>query len=174
MPSSRGFPNTGVKPRHILYCLNPQGSPWILEWVDCPFSRGSSQPGIELESPALQVDSLPVELLLVVTSCYTLVYIHMLWIIIYELFTMVYLLLAASLYIWTSILCPHLSCPGNYHFALCLFLNAFDYFQFSSVQGLRPIRLFVTSWTAAHQASLSIINSQSLLKLMSTELVMPS
>ena len=32
----------------------------------------------------------------------------------------------------------------------------------------------VTSWTAAHQASLSITNSQSLLKLMSIELVMPS
>ena len=34
--------------------------------------------------------------------------------------------------------------------------------------------LFVTPWTAAHQASLSIINSQSLLKLTSIELVMPS
>ena len=33
---------------------------------------------------------------------------------------------------------------------------------------------FVTSWTAAHQASLSITNSQSLLKLMSIESVMPS
>ena len=36
------------------------------------------------------------------------------------------------------------------------------------------IQLFVTPWTAAHQASLSITNSQSLLKLMSIELVMPS
>ena len=35
-------------------------------------------------------------------------------------------------------------------------------------------RLFVTTWTAAHQASLSITNSQSLLKFMSIELVMPS
>ena len=47
-------------------------------------------------------------------------------------------------------------------------------FQFSSVQSLSHIRLFVTPWTAAHQASLSISNSQSLPKLMSTELVMPS
>ena len=31
----------------------------ILEWVAVPFSRGSSQPGIEPRSPALQVDSLP-------------------------------------------------------------------------------------------------------------------
>ena len=46
--------------------------------------------------------------------------------------------------------------------------------QFSSVQSLSRVRLFVTPWTAAHQASLSITNSQSLLKLMPIELVMPS
>ena len=44
----------------------------------------------------------------------------------------------------------------------------------SSVQLLSPVRLFVTPWTAACQASLSITNSRSLLKLMSIELVMPS
>ena len=44
----------------------------------------------------------------------------------------------------------------------------------SSVQSLSHVRLFVTPWTAAPQASLSITNSQSLLKLMSIELVMPS
>ena len=36
------------------------------------------------------------------------------------------------------------------------------------------VRLFATLWTAARQASLSINNSQSLLKLMSIEVVMPS
>ena len=45
---------------------------------------------------------------------------------------------------------------------------------FSSVQLLSRIRLFVTPWTAARQATLSITNSQSLLKLMSIKLVMPS
>ena len=45
---------------------------------------------------------------------------------------------------------------------------------FSSVQLLSHVRLFETPWTAACQASLSITNSQSLLKLMSIELVMPS
>ena len=45
--------------------------------------------------------------------------------------------------------------------------------QFNSVQLLSRVRLFVTPWIAAHQASLSITNSQSLLKLMSIELVMP-
>ena len=42
-----------------------------------------------------------------------------------------------------------------------------------SVQSLSYVRLFVTPWTAAHQASLSNTNSRSWLKLMSTELVMP-
>ena len=48
------------------------------------------------------------------------------------------------------------------------------YFQFSSIQSLSWVRLFGTPWTAARQASLSITNAQSILKLMSTELVMPS
>ena len=53
------------------------------------------------------------------------------------------------------------------------------YFQvvrisFSSVQSLSCIPLFVTPLTAAHQASLSITNSQSLLRLVSIESVMPS
>ena len=46
--------------------------------------------------------------------------------------------------------------------------------QFSSVQLLSHVQLFATPWTAAHQASLSITNSQSLLKLISIELVIPS
>ena len=44
----------------------------------------------------------------------------------------------------------------------------------SSVQSLIPVRLFGTPWTAARQASLSITNSQSLLKLISIKSVMPS
>ena len=46
--------------------------------------------------------------------------------------------------------------------------------QFSSVQWLSRVRLFVTPWTVVCQTSLSINNSQSLLKLMSIEPVMPS
>ena len=46
--------------------------------------------------------------------------------------------------------------------------------QFNSVQSLSHVQLFVTQWVAARQASLSIINSQSLLRLMSIETVMPS
>ena len=47
-------------------------------------------------------------------------------------------------------------------------------YSVSSVQSLSRVWLFVTPWTAAHQASLSITTSQSLLKLMSIESVMPS
>ena len=46
--------------------------------------------------------------------------------------------------------------------------------QFSSVQSFSRVWLFVTPWTAAHQASLSITNSQSLLNLMSIETVILS
>ena len=48
------------------------------------------------------------------------------------------------------------------------------FIQVSFVQSLSCVWLFVTSWTAACQASLSITNSQSLLKLISIESVMPS
>ena len=46
--------------------------------------------------------------------------------------------------------------------------------QLSSVQSLSCVRFFVTPWTAAHQASLAITNSQGLLKIMSIKSVMPS
>ena len=46
-------------------------------------------------------------------------------------------------------------------------------YQFNSVQSLSHVQLYDTPWTAAHQASLSITNSQSLLKLMSIQTVMP-
>ena len=46
--------------------------------------------------------------------------------------------------------------------------------QLSSVQSLSLVQLFATPWTAARQTSLSITNSQSLLKLMTIESVMPS
>ena len=45
---------------------------------------------------------------------------------------------------------------------------------FSSVQSLSGVQLFATPWTTAHQASLFITNSHSMLKLMSIDSVMPS
>ena len=55
---------------------------------------------------------------------------------------------------------------------LCMLSKS--WYQFSSVQLFSHVRLFVTPWTAARKASLSITNSRSLLKLMSIESVMPS
>ena len=54
------------------------------------------------------------------------------------------------------------------------FLTGIKSVQFSSVQLLSHVQLFATPWTAACQASLSITNSCSLLKLMSIESMMPS
>ena len=65
---------------------------------------------------------------------------------------------------------------GNPVLALCRVsaINPFLCFQFSSVQSLSLVWLFATPWTTAHQASLSITNSQSPPKPMSIESVMPS
>ena len=52
--------------------------------------------------------------------------------------------------------------------------HVYAFSQFSSVQSLSSIQFFVTPWTAACQASLSITSSRNLLRLMSFELVMPS
>ena len=54
------------------------------------------------------------------------------------------------------------------------FKYQFSSVQFSSVQSLSRVRLFATPWIAARQASLSITNPESSLKLMSIESVMPS
>ena len=54
------------------------------------------------------------------------------------------------------------------------FLNKLNISSVQSVQSLSHVWLFATPWTAARQASLSIANSQCLLKLMSIELVVPS
>ena len=64
---------------------------------------------------------------------------------------------------WDS---PSKNTGVNYHALLQV--------QFSSVQSLSRVWLFATSWTGTHRASLSITNSQRLLKIMSIESVMPS
>ena len=61
------FPTQGSNPglphcRGILYQLNHQETPWILEWRAIPSPGDLPDPGIELGSLALQVDSLPAEL----------------------------------------------------------------------------------------------------------------
>ena len=65
----------------------------------------------------------------------------------------------------TTELCPH---NINNHKKFSLLIDI------SSVQLLSHVQLFTTPWTVACQASLSVIYTQGLLKLMSIELVMPS
>ena len=48
--------------RWIIYYLSHQGSPRILKWAACAFSRNLSNSGIELGSPAVQVNSLPAQI----------------------------------------------------------------------------------------------------------------
>jgi len=74
-----------------------------------------------------------------------------------------HILLRCNLCTWTADLIHLIYCD-------CWDLN----YQFSSLQSLSCVQLFVTPWTAAHQASLSITNSGSLLKLMSIESVILS
>ena len=62
---------------------------------------------------------------------------------------------------------PYPLMSGNHWSFYCLH-------QFSSVQSLSHVQLFATPWIAAHQASLSITNSQSSLKLMSIKTMIPS
>ena len=71
------------------------------------------------------------------------------------------------------ILCRPLLFPPSIFPSIRVFSSE-SVLRISSVQSLSHVQLFVTPWTAARQASLSIINSRSLLKLMSIESVMPS
>ena len=73
-------------------------------------------------------------------------------------------------------------CSGSYHGSCGIFIDKPFNLEFfpslsnfpCSVQSLSHVQLFATPWTAARQASLSITNSLRLLKLLSTETVMPS
>ena len=77
---------------------------------------------------------------------------------------------------WIALKCVSFRCTAkwfSYKYISIVFQIIFPY-QFSSVQLLSRVWLFATPWIAACQASLSIINSRSSLKLMSIESVMPS
>ena len=69
---------------------------------------------------------------------------------------------------------PFVATTSINHIETLVFFQENSFKHFSSDQSLGHVQLFVTPWTAARQASLSITNSQSLLELMSIESVMPS
>ena len=83
---------------------------------------------------------------------------------------------------WPSITMEHLSEQSDYTYGIVVRVESNDIYgswlitaeHFSSVQSLSYVRLFATPWIAARQASLSITNSQSSLKLMSVVSAMPS
>ena len=68
----------------------------------------------------------------------------------------------------------NLKATGNHRFYSIVLGHHFLKIELPSVQSFSSVWLFVTPWTAARQASLSITNSQSWLRLMSFKLVMPS
>ena len=126
----------------------------ILKWVALPSSRGSSQPGIEPSSHALQVDSLLTEPTGKPKNSW-----------------------GGSLSLLQGIFPTQKLNWGLLHCRWILYELSYQGspdLSISSVQSLSRVWLFVTTWIAARQASLSITNSQSLLKLMSIESVMPS
>ena len=118
----------------------------ILEWVAFPYSRGSSNPGIELKSTTLQVDSLPAEPQGKPVNTGVG---------------------------WRSLLQKtFLTQNLNRGLLTCRWILYQLSYQFSSVQNSQSVvSNFMTPRTAAHQVSLSITNSGSLLKLMSNESV---
>ena len=87
-------------------------------------------------------------------------------------------ILPANILEWVAISFSRGSNPCHLHSRRILYhLNhqwSSYIYTFSSVQSLSHVWLFATPWIAARQASLSITNSQSLLKPMTIELVMPS
>ena len=64
-------------------------------------------------------------------------------------------------------------CFIDYDFSIVCILHCVDHNKLWNILQLSRVQFFATPWTVARQASLSITNSQSLLKLMSIELVMP-
>ena len=81
-----------------------------------------------------------------------------------------YLTISSYVALFSS--CPHSFTSSGQSIGASATLRPMN--QFSSVQSLSHVWLFATQWTTAHQASLSITYSQSLLKLISIESVMPS
>ena len=144
----------------------------MLEWVAYPFSSGSFSPRDQTRLPALQADSSLSELSgkpLVSKPQLKNILILIPKSLKYFSFTLQFISLQNSertVYVLDKIchrLIQWMAGYSNKHFV-----------QFSSIQSLSHVWLLVTSWTVALQASLSITNSQSLVKLMSIESVMPS
>ena len=134
----------------------------ILEWNTCPPPGNLPNSGTESRSPALHADSLPTEppekpnpccsLLLILHSLFITEYYSIVWTCHYQLI-MGILIVSTFQLIWLMLI---------------------SILVYTSFHLLSHVRLFVTPWTTARQASLSITNSWSPFKPMSIELVMTS
>ena len=85
-----------------------------------------------------------------------------------------YLYIYIYIYIFSHLLYPFLCWWTFRLLPCCRYCKQCLLWTFSSVQLFSCVQLFAIAWTAAHQAPLSITNSQSLLKFMSIESVIPS
>ena len=78
------------------------------------------------------------------------------------------------MYIYNSMISQDTNIQFTQFYPKYTIFTVYNILQFNSVQSLSRVQLFVNTWITACQASLSITNSWSLLKLMPIELVMPS
>ena len=78
------------------------------------------------------------------------------------------------MYIYNSMISQDTNIQFTQFYPKYTIFTIYNILQFNSVQSLSSVQLFVNTWIAACQASLSITNSWSLLKLMPIESVMPS
>ena len=168
------FPTQGSNPgllhcRQVLNHLNHQWSPRILEWVAYPFSRRAFRPRNRTRVSCIAGGFF--------TSWAT-------WEASYGFLYILFIFFSITVYhriltiiLWYTI---RLCCLSTLCIIVCMvFLTSIIFFlylivQFSSVQLLSHVRLFATPWIAACQASLSITNPRSSLRLTSIESVMPS
>ena len=142
-----------------------QGSQRILEYVAYPFFRGLPIPGIKPGSPALQSDCLPAEQPGQPTYICIYIYTH--------------IHIYVCMYMKPLCICVYICIYTYMNVCICIFVCSCTHTHththiYISDQSLSRVRLFATPWIAACQASLSITNSQSSLRLMSIESVMPS
>ena len=184
------FPTQGSNPslprcRWVLCHLNHQRSPWILEWVPYPFSRRNSQPwnwawvscitGEFFTSWATREAHLYLYLSIYWCIC-VCIYMHIYWrrkwqptlVFLYQEFNGQRSQVGYSPWCcqesdtteWLSLTYIHVYI---YTHVYIMCLSTYYIYRHSSVQLLIHVRLFLISYTAACQISLSIINSQSLL-----------
>ena len=144
--------------------LAPRSQQWPRQQHPCPRGFRSSHAAFDFRSPRANVWGI------LLTHCLE------------DLFLLISVSMSCTLFsVCLKVICIicHIKKKNNKKPSVTPSKNRFllsnsSYFQFSSLQSVSSVWLLATPWTAAHQASLSITNSWSLLKLKSIKLMMPS